>query len=46
MNEVDIKSREREDKILLDGDQTRFLYDSFTNAEQNLLLGYLSWIRK
>ena len=46
MNEVDIKSGEREDKILLDGDQTRFLYDSFTNAEQNLLLGYLSWIRK
>ena len=46
INTVNIKYGAKEDEILLDGDQTRFMGSSFTEDEQNLALGYLSWIRR
>ena len=46
INTVNIKYGSKEDEILLDGDQTRFLGNDFTNDEKELALGYLSWIRR
>ena len=46
INTFNIKYGSKEDEILLDGDQTRFLGNDFTNDEKELALGYLSWIRR
>lgn len=45
-NIVDVKLGNKEDQILLDGDRSRFLGKSFTKREQDLFLGYLSWVRR
>ncbi len=46
INVVDVKYGDKEDEILLDGDQTRFEGSSFSKYEQDLILGYLSWMRQ
>lgn len=46
LNNVFVKHGQQEDEILLDGDQTRFLGSKFTKEEQELILGYLSWVRQ
>ena len=46
INTVNIKFGSKEDEILLDGDQTRFLGNAFSSEEKDIALGYLSWIRR
>ena len=47
VNNVLVKKGNKEDQILLDGDQTRFLGKSvFLEDEQNEILGFLTWIRQ
>lgn len=46
MNVVDVKLGDKEDVVLLDGDYTRFLSSKFSAEDQNLILGYLSWVRR
>ena len=46
INTVNIKFGAKEDEILLDGDQSRFLGNEFSSDEKELALGYLSWIRR
>lgn len=45
VNSVLIKYGKKEDEILLDGDQTRFLGNSFNEDEQSSVLDFLSFLR-
>ncbi len=45
VNSVLIKYGNKEDEILLDGDQTRFLGNSFSADEQSSVLDFLSFLR-
>lgn len=45
-NIVLVKQGNKNDSILLDGDKTRFLKKNFSDAEQQSILGFLSWIRQ
>lgn len=45
-NMVMLKKGDREDQILLDGDQTRFLGNKFSKDEQDEILGYISYVRQ
>lgn len=45
-NIVMLKKGDREDQILLDGDQTRFLGNKFSKDEQDEILGYISYVRQ
>ena len=40
------KFGEKEDEILLDGDQTRFIGEQFSDMEQQSILGYISWLKR
>ena len=45
-NRVIVKFGEKEDEILLDGDQTRFIGEQFSDMEQQSILGYISWLKR
>lgn len=45
-NNVLVKFGNKEDSIILDGDHTRFEGEQFTQQEQGLILGYLSWLKQ
>ena len=46
MNEVIVKYGDREDTVVLDGDQTRFEGTLFNQYEQQQILGYISWLKR
>ena len=46
MNEVIAKYGDREDTVVLDGDQTRFEGTLFNQYEQQQILGYISWLKR
>ena len=46
MNEVIAKYGDREDTVVLDGDQTRFEGTLFSQYEQQQILGYISWLKR
>lgn len=46
LNNVYVKHGEKEDEILLDGDQTRFLGNTFSKEEQEKVLGFISYVRQ
>lgn len=45
VNQVIVKKGEKEDYIILDGDQTRFSGGQFSEEEQQQILGYISWLK-
>lgn len=45
-NDVYVRFDEREDEVLLDGDQTRFLGNAFSKEEQEKVLGFISYVRQ
>lgn len=45
-NTVLVKYGKKEDEILLDGDQTRFIGSEFSDEEQRSVLGFISYLRQ